>query len=306
MERKNRKKALLLLFKLAVSILFLYLVFRKAGAREVLSHLASANPLHFMASTGLYLLATLVSVRRWQLLLDEKYSVGRLFSLYMIGSFFNNVLPGIIGGDAVKAYYLYADSRRGDSSLGSVFMDRYIGYAALMAIGLLAGLAGYGELRQMGLHMVMPVLSLLFVMGSAVVFGLRIGSRFPQIDRFYVYFHRYARNGRVMTKTFMYSVIIQLITILMIYIIARGLGYRLALIPLLVFVPVIVTIATVPVSISGFGVREGAFVLLFGHAGLPPQAATSLSLLWFLSVAAASLIGLVEFLRYRKKSPDRQ
>jgi hypothetical protein len=64
-------------------------------------------------------------------------------------------------------------------------------------------------------------------------------------------------------------------------------------------VPIIVTITAVPVSISGFGVREGAFVLLFGLVGVPPQESASISVLWFLSMAMTSLIGLVEYIRYR-------
>ena len=42
-------------------------------------------------------------------------------------------VAGAVGGDAVKAYYLYKETGQGGSSLGSVFLDRYVGYLALLA-----------------------------------------------------------------------------------------------------------------------------------------------------------------------------
>ena len=45
----------------------------------------------------------------------------------------------------------------------------------------------------------------------------------------------------------------------------------------------------IPVSISGFGVREGAFVLLFGLIGVKPEAATAISLSWFVHVHSRHL-----------------
>ena len=54
------------------------------------------------------------------------------------------------------------------------------------------------------------------------------------------------------------------------------------------------------ISISGLGVRESAFVLLFRLTGVPAEASMSISFLWFLSIVAASLIGLVEYLRIRR------
>jgi len=49
--------------------------------------------------------------------------------VFFIGSFFNTFLPGLVGGDAIKAFYLYKHS---GISLASVFMDRYIGFTTIM------------------------------------------------------------------------------------------------------------------------------------------------------------------------------
>ena len=54
----------------------------------------------------------MLSTLRWKLLLPEKFKFRKLFSLYMMGSFFGTFLPGIIGGDAVRAYYLNKDAKK--------------------------------------------------------------------------------------------------------------------------------------------------------------------------------------------------
>ena len=56
-----------------------------------------------------------------------------------------------------------------------------------------------------------------------------------------------------------------------------------------------------PISISGLGVREGAFVLFFGLIGIKPEVATAISLSWFMTISAAGIIGLIEYIRYKKE-----
>ncbi len=301
MEQNTKKKIVYFILKLCVSSVLLFFVFRKADAHEIFSYLTSINPFYFLLSVLLYIVATFISAIRWGMLLDEEYPVGKLFSLYMIGIFFNNILPGMIGGDAVKIYYLYADTRKGGSSIGSVFMDRYIGFFTLLLIGLISGLYAFSELKHIGVHYIMPAIFVLFILASAIVFGVRIGRRFSVISDFYDYFHSYIAKKSIVFKTVLLSFMIQLIGILMVYVIARGLDQTPPVISLFVFLPLIWTLSSLPISIAGLGVREGAFVLLFGLVGMPSHVATSISFLWFFSLVATSLIGLVELFRYKKK-----
>lgn len=304
LAQADRKKYLLIALKLAISLLLLGLIFRKAGLLNILEHLSSIKISYFILSSAIYIFATYISSFRWGMLLDEKYPVKRLFSLYMIGSFFNNILPGMIGGDAVKAYYLYSDTRKGASSFGSVFMDRYTGYVALLMIGLVAEIIAFRDLVALKMQWALPVLAGLFVAGSVAVFGIRMGKRFHALAAFYDYFHMYIKKKSVMVKAIALSLIIQFSGIVMVFVIARGIGQRPSFEALFVFVPIIVTLMSIPISISGFGVREGGFVILFGMTGVSPEASVSIAFLWFLSYAAASLIGFVLYLRHKKTDLD--
>lgn len=306
MARADRKKYLLVAFKLVVSLLLLWLIFRKAGLLNILEHLSSIKISYFLLSSAIYIFATYISSFRWGMFLDEKYPVNRLFSLYMIGSFFNNILPGMIGGDAVKAYYLYNDTKKGASSFGSVFMDRYTGYVALLTIGLIAEMIVFHDLVALKMQWALPALAGLFIVGSFAVFGIRMGKRFHALASFYDYFHMYIKRKSVMVKAVALSFIIQLSGIIMVFVIALGIGQHPSFAALFVFVPIIVTLMSIPISISGFGVREGGFVLLFGMTGVSPEASVSIAFLWFLSYAAASMIGFVFYLRHKKRVFDIQ
>jgi uncharacterized membrane protein YbhN (UPF0104 family) len=65
--------------------------------------------------------------------------------------------------------------------------------------------------------------------------------------------------------------------------------------------PLIILFTSIPVSISGLGIREGAFVLFFGLIGIKPDIATAISLSWFISITIGSLWGLIEYIRYKKE-----
>lgn len=295
------KRVLSTSLKIVVSGLLLSLIVKKAGPEQVLQYLYSMKAGFFLLSTLIYVVIAWLVAVRWNILLGSRYTVRKLFSLHMIGNFFNTILPGTLGGDAVKGYYLYRDTNKAGVSFGSVFLDRYLGLFARLFLGLVSGMAAFAELRTIGMHWTIPALFSLFIAGSLLVFRFRIGKRFGAIADFYDYAHSLLKQKPVLLKAFLLSLIIQVLLIVMIAAVALGIGEQLSFTELFVFVPIIMTAMIIPLSISGFGVREGAFVVLFGLTGIPPSISVSISFLWFLSTATASLIGLVEYLRFRKK-----
>lgn len=298
----NPKRIFLLIFKLTVSAVLLYVVLARTGLEQVFSVLKGMSPAAFISAIFLYLFAQFMSTVRWRLLLPGVLGMRKLFSLYMIGSFFNTILPGIIGGDAVKAFYLYQATGKGSLTLASIFMDRYLGFVVLLAICTVAFPFGYSYLHGSRVEWLLPLIVLSFTAASFLVFGLRLGKGIGILSEFYEYFHAYRNQKGVIGKALLFSVIVQLSGILAVYILAFGMGKHISFLACLIFLPLIITLAMLPISISGIGVREGAFVILFGLIGVKPEVATALSLSWFLSVTTGSLLGLVEYIRYKKEA----
>jgi uncharacterized membrane protein YbhN (UPF0104 family) len=294
------KKIIFFALKLLVSSTLLYFVLSRAGIGRVLSLLRDINPLSFGIAVLIYLFCQLIGSLRWRLFLVESIPLLRLFRLYLLGSFFNTFLPGLVGGDAVKIYYLYRESGKGTQAMTSVFMDRYIGLCSLMALGIFFYPVALRYLTGTWVQWLLPLIVLCFITGSLLIFGFRFGKRIKFLENIYGYLHSYRRKPGVILKAFILSLAIQLLMILSVYILGLGLGQKIPLLPFLVFFPIIVTVSTVPISISGLGIREAAFVLLLGMLEVKPDIATAISFAWFLSVATGGLAGLYEYLRESK------
>ncbi len=297
---RGASKPFLIAVKLLVSTLSLYVVFSKIDFREFASVFLKIGPAAFVAAAVSYVVAQCASTWRWKLLLPEHFRFGRLFSLYMIGSFFNSFLPGVIGGDAVKAYYLNKDARKISLTLASVFMDRYLGYLGLMLIGISAFPFAAGYFGASPYRWIMPAIFLAFVVVSLLFFGLKLGKKIGAVAEFYDYFAALKSRKEVIAKALLLSFVVQFLNFLMVAILASAMGENIPILLLCVFLPIIITITTVPVSISGLGVREGSFVLLLGLIGVRPEVATSLSLSWFVANFIGGLPGLAAYVRHRE------
>lgn len=293
----GKSKTLFFAFKLTVSAAALYVVFSKIDMREFALMFVKIGPLYFILAALPYIVAQAVSTVRWKLLLPESFRFRRLFSLYMIGSFFNSFLPSVIGGDAIKAYYLNKDAKKISLTLASIFMDRYFGYAALMIIGISAFPFAAGYFDKALYRWLMPSLFVLFIVGSIIFFRLQLGKGFASVGEIYEYFAGLKARKDVIVKALLLAFVVQLLNFLMVIILAMAMGENIPLVLLFVFLPIIITVTTIPISVSGLGVREGSFVLLLGLIGIRPEVATSLSLSWFFANFLGGLPGLVAYMR---------
>jgi uncharacterized membrane protein YbhN (UPF0104 family) len=86
--------------------------------------------------------------------------------------------------------------------------------------------------------------------------------------------------------------------------VGQGLGITQAgLVDYFLYLPIINSIAAVPITISGFGVREGMYVAMFDRIGVPGAAALAMSLLGYLAMLLWSVVGAGFYLTHRKELP---
>lgn len=314
------KNVLLVVLKLCVSAGLLSLLLSRTGGDEILATIRTVDLFAFAAAVVCYIVSCVLSTLRWQMLIPQRLPARKLYSYYMIGVFFNNYLPGLIGGDAVKAYYLSGDLKANGASedtppeptielthhdahrsvaFASVFMDRYLGFFSLIALGLAAYPFGSRWPSHPEIVWILPAFFCAGIVISAVLawIPIRRGPRF--VITLSEYFGLYRSNAPLLGKTFLYSIVIQMLNFWAVYLLAQGLALQLDFITIVMNLPVIILITLLPISISGIGVRESAFIWLFGFAGVAAEKAMALSLLWFLSMVAAGIWGLFEYLRVR-------
>ncbi len=312
------KKISSVLIKITVSLVILYFLFRHIRLDIFWKTVTSVNPFSVAFTVIFFICIQAVSAFRWSIILskDMKVPYPKLFSIYFIGMFFNNFLPTIVGGDIVKGYYLYKSSRRGDVSAASVFMDRYSGFSALILIAALALIPGYAMIRGTGLPVVFIFLiggfvaaSMVLWIGSLHGWAMKVLARIHfyginrKIDTFYNVLMGYKKHRGILIKTFVCSLFVQGGVIIAFYILGRGLGMDVRPGYFFLYIPLITSLSMLPISLSGLGVREGAFVFLFTKVGATQEQALTLSLMWFAITAIVSIIGGIEYVRMGGRQP---
>lgn len=132
------RKAVFNLLKIALAVALVWYVVDQAGWDRISQRLSEIDRQGWMIGLGLLLLSHIVALLRWHVLMA---SVGLnstpwiALRLGFIGTFFNNVVPGLTGGDLIKALYVTRENpKQRTSAVVSVIVDRVVGIVALAMI----------------------------------------------------------------------------------------------------------------------------------------------------------------------------
>src|SRR3990170_1991177 len=307
------KRYIFLIIKIFVSIALLIFLFKKADMGNVWAIMQSMNFLILAAVALLYAVSQIISTYRWSLFLPNAgihVPFLKLVSLYYVGMFFNIFLPSAIGGDVVKSYYLYKFSGRGGNSLASVFLDRFTGFFALVTIAVVSLVFGYGYVKETYVPFFIITLASVFFLSSLILWNrglhnwalvitgkIKLFGINEKIESFYNAIMLYKGEPVVLLKAFGVSFIIQFMSITIFYLISKGLDMTVSIGYFFLFVPIAVTISMIPISLSGLGLREGAFVYLFTKVGATDAQALTVSLASFAVTVLLGLIGGIEYIR---------
>ena len=138
MNKKLIWKIVKNILKVVVTVAALYWVFSKVSIQDLKDALLKSNPLFLLFAFLAYATSILISSSRLLSFLtaiglhvSERYN----FKLYQLGLFYNLFLPGGVGGDGYKIYFLRKKySIKGRKLLGALFFDRLSGLWALCLI----------------------------------------------------------------------------------------------------------------------------------------------------------------------------
>ena len=140
-ERPTRRIKPLTIVKLAVAVGLMAFILSRAGVEALLRTLAGADWRWVALAIGSATLAMVINVLRWQLMLrgqGAQAPLASLIRLYLVGMFFNNVLPSRLGGDVVRAYGAALLATTKTRSAAAVLMDRLVGAISVLALGTVA------------------------------------------------------------------------------------------------------------------------------------------------------------------------
>jgi uncharacterized membrane protein YbhN (UPF0104 family) len=264
--------------------------------------LAEASWGWFVAGVALLDVSFLVASERWRMLLTVARipsRSGRTLRAYLAGAFANNLLPTGFGGDALRAWLVAGSRVRLARSLTSVVVDRGTALGCGVALAWVGVAIDPGGVESEQLIPLAAVSTAGLVTLAATVSMLRRGGlarRLPERARPWLAqaaetLRAYLGDRRLVALVVVFGLAFQAVTVLATWALAETLGLDLSLALLAVVIPLVLIATALPISIGGFGVREGTYVALLANAGVSAADATLLSLLSAAAMALASLPG---------------
>ena len=312
MRQRPLPKKAVFFFQVAFAVGLLVLLWRIVEGDEALRLLARAEPWWLFASFGALTLQTVLSALRWRLtasqlgiMLTRRLAVKEYYLAQMV----NQALPGGIVGDASRAVRARAHAGLMVSSQ-AVVLERFAGQVALAALILVGfGIALVFPAQFSWLAGIAPVIGLLFLAAvvSAVVLIALARRSAGRVGRELVSWGSAAQVALLAPSVRWRQMGLSLATALSnvagFTFAAWAIGSQLPVITALVLVPIILLAMLVPLTISGWGVREGAAVALFPLAGIAAVEGLAASVAFGLVFFVAALPGLV-FAGGRRRHPS--
>lgn len=322
--RKFNKVHLRYALNTGISLLILIFLFTKVPLERIVAIVRHSKAHLFFLSVFVGALSIFIITLRWQVLLKYlgyKYDLNLLSKLVFMALFFNVYLPGGIAGDVIRVAILPEEKGSKEEKkirlsriTASVVTDRIVGMIGLMFLAFI----GFVFCSRLLLNSrMLPVFGLItcgifvifFILFSRrtqafikkiFAFPLRILSPVKDVlknvmDALFIY----RKNYSVFSKVIPLSIVAHMCVVGYFFLLAQSIGVNINFLKLLVFVPLIEVIASIPISVGGAGIRETATILLFSTEGIPAAEAMSVSLLSSVVVLLLGMVGGLLFLRRR-------
>lgn len=316
--QRSRKNRWVVMGKLAVGLGLMTALVVRADITELLASLRSVNLWYLALMFALPHLMIVLSSVKWQMFLRElglRLGLARLCGLYLIGTFFNNFLPTMIGGDTVRIYALGRDTGNPSAAVAATFLERLTGFAALVSLLPLVLLSDLVTTRFPAVRLLVPAVMVGFAAGVGLLLFPRWRSllrplrRIRLMDRVFDFLARsraaVAVAGRslcTLAATYAMSLVFYVGASACVWAAARSLGAHVRMDYLMATVPLVLATAMLPVSVNGLGITEAGFAIFLQLAGVPLPEAVGVGLLLRARMFVTAMIGGLVFLRYRTLS----
>lgn len=282
--RIKLNKYLKLFIKLAITVLALFLVFRKIDIGEVLQTYSRSNFFLLIAGLMAFILSQLASSFRLNNFLRSlgvKISETSNMKLFLLGMYYNLFLPGGIGGDGYKIYLLNKKFNvKAKQLFWAILLDRVNGLTALVSLGgiLAVFIIAFGNYRYLAL-LVLPLALL-----AHYIFVKKLFKQFLSI----------------IPKTISQSFIKAILQVICAFFILISFGDTADWFSYLFLFLVSSIVAMFPITIGGVGAREVTFLYGAEILNLDVNIALAVSFMFYLMTVLVSFSGIYFSFQTRK------
>jgi hypothetical protein len=285
-----RRGKLILAARWAVTVLAFWVVLHSIDLGAVVDLIGRAAPLA-LGVAGLVVMAQFaVLVWRWQLVIrilgGKAIGFGPLALLLGHSFLIGQVLPSSVGGDVARTVLL-SRSTGAAAAARSVICDRLLGFAALAllvvpAVPVIAEMIGaVTPFLTLAICALGTMTAVALVMAYSLTYGL------PWLGRHVATVADDLRitllSGKIGLLAMALAIGSSFFGVLLIYIIGLATGADLRALDCLVLVPPALLVSALPISLGGWGLREGAMVSAFSLVHADPAAVAATSVIFGLT-----------------------
>lgn len=254
----------------------LWFVFKTISISEILKLITNLKFNYILVSILFFSISKILSSFR----LNLYFRQGGIFiselanlRLYLIGMFYNFFLPGGIGGDGYKVYWLNKNlDVKSGIAVKAVLTDRVNGVSALILLSF--------------------IITFLINLPYKTKLTSLIICFFLSIVLLFIIHSLYNSTGRFLTNTLLLSLGVQVFQLFSAWTILLSLGINSQELSYLWLFLISSVVASLPISIGGLGSRELTFLIGSQMLGLDGQVSVSLSMLFYLISLLTSLSGI--------------
>jgi uncharacterized protein (TIRG00374 family) len=296
------------LLRIAVAVGLTAVLFYRAHPSEVLRAAAGADIRWIGAAVALVLVDRTLMALRWMDLLRALTPGSRppfavVLRIFFVSSFVSNFVPSV-AADVYRAYALARQDVRLAESTASVLMDRTLGVLSMVILGVCALPLAHDLAIRQGMVAGLGAAAVACAAAATVVFSERASIAFLRIVSLVPWqalhraaaaltdaVRRYARHHAELLRVLAMSIAVQTIRVLQAWCLGNALGIDQPLLTYFAFVPVILLIMQVPITINALGTTQWAFHTLFVASGVAAAQAFALSVLFLVLGIVGSLPG---------------
>ncbi len=243
-----------------------------------------------------YLIGQVISAYKWYLIISAESSINlkfsKVLSAYFIGMYVNAFGLGIVGGDVVRG--LLASPASKTHGVATVVADRFHGLAVLAFLGIASALLfGHSHLGRGFIYLLAGIVTIV-VLGWAIgPYLLKILSdKYTSLNKTVNEIVKgFPRSFNVLGKITVISFCFHLLQIFLHWLILYGVGASPSFFFLLMTVPFVNILSSLPISWNGLGVRETAYLFFFTPFYATKEQCVALGLIWLFAMTFSAALG---------------
>ena len=299
-----------------------------AGSRDLLKIFGRLDLPSIIYLLGLSVILIWLSCIKWRLFIrawGHDAPILQLMKIYTITYFYNLFAPSFLMGDVARSYHLGKRLENQKDAFVATFLERLTGLLAMVMLGTV--FVGLGTTATKGVEIAILSAAAVTLLGTLICFSGRLfelsrqiakqilltfgatklAAKFEKLSGEIAKAMSVARKDQLLfLKAMFWSVLFHFGTVLNTYVAALAIGWEAPdFAGLCVVVPLVLLVAIAPITPSGIGIQEGAFMFFLQRIGATQPEALAVALVLRAKNVITASVGYLLWLTLKPTATDK-